>query len=82
MIAINAVNIHALMIKKRVKAELEKYQILCWITQGKEIENHIPYIAIERAKANGKIDRYDSKMESEFCNYTKVRKENTKEKLK
>ena len=43
------------MIKKRVKAELEKYQIFCWITQGKEIENHIPYIAIERAKANGKL---------------------------
>lgn len=35
--------------KKRVKEEFEKYQFFCWITQGKEIENYIPYTAIERA---------------------------------
>lgn len=35
--------------KKRVKEEFEKYQAFCWITQGKEIENYVPYVAIEQA---------------------------------
>ena len=35
--------------KKRVKEEVEQHQAFCWITQGKEIENYIPYLAIEQA---------------------------------
>lgn len=35
--------------KKRVREEFEKYQAFCWVTQGKEIENYIPYLAIEQA---------------------------------
>ena len=35
--------------KKRVKEEFEQHQAFCWTTQGKEIENYIPYLAIEQA---------------------------------
>lgn len=42
--------------KKRVKEEFESFHALCWITQGKEIENYIPYSAIEQAY-DRKLDR-------------------------
>lgn len=42
--------------KKRVRDEFKKYQAFCWITLGKEIENYIPYVAIEQAYA-GKLGK-------------------------
>lgn len=42
--------------KKRVREEFERFHALCWITQGKEIENYISHTAIEQAY-NRKLDR-------------------------
>lgn len=35
--------------KKRIKSEYEKSKMFCWITEGKEMENYIPYSAINSA---------------------------------
>lgn len=63
--------------KKRVREEFEKYQAFCWITQGKEIENYIPYTAIEQTY-NKKLDKqcgqyelfpdYINSVRPNFCN--------------
>ena len=34
--------------KKRIQQEFWKANLFCWITQGKEIENYVPYIAIDQ----------------------------------
>lgn len=35
--------------KERIKEEFKQNQMLCWITAGKEIENYVPYQAINSA---------------------------------
>ena len=57
--------------KKRIREEFEASNLLCWITDGKEIENYIPYRAINSAY-NSDLDRQCIKNEI-FPNYiTKV----------
>lgn len=48
--------------KKRIQQEFQNANSFCWITQGKEIENYVPNIAIEQAlekKIKGQCGQYD-----------------------
>ena len=47
--------------KKRIQKEFEEKGMLCWITKGKEIENYLPYGAINSA--------YSSKLETNCKQY-------------
>jgi putative ATP-dependent endonuclease of the OLD family len=47
--------------KKRIKAQFENVDSLCWITKGKEIENYIPLTTLERfynVNIEGEFERY------------------------
>lgn len=49
--------------KKRIKDEFEKLRMLCWITKGREIENYVPFQAINSAfdsKLNKQCEKYES----------------------
>ena len=41
--------------KTRIKKEFKSNERCCWITKGKEIENYIPYQAINKAYGNDKL---------------------------
>ena len=48
--------------KKRIKKEFEEKGMLCWITKGKEIENYLPFSAINSAyssKLNANCTQYE-----------------------
>ncbi len=47
--------------KNRIKNEFNKHGYFCWITSGKEIENYLPYDAINKAfnKNIGAIDHFE-----------------------
>ncbi len=48
--------------KKRIKKEFEEKEMLCWITKGKEIENYLPFGAINSAyssKLNANCTQYE-----------------------
>lgn len=47
--------------KKRIQKEFEEKGMLCWITKGKEIENYLPYGAINSA--------YSSKLKTNCKQY-------------
>lgn len=48
--------------KRRIRKEFETYNAFCWITQGKEIENYIPFVAIQKAynkRLNRQCEQYE-----------------------
>lgn len=55
--------------KKRIKDEFENNKMFCWITTGKEIENYIPYQAINKG-LNCKLTKQCEKNEK-FPEYIK-----------
>lgn len=54
--------------KKRIKTEFEKAGLFCWITLGKEIENYVPYQAINSAFPAFSLDK-QCKQYQLFPNY-------------
>ncbi len=60
--------------KNRIREEFNKYQAFCWITQGREIENYIPYTAIEQTY-DKQLDRQCQQYES-FPEYIKTVRSN------
>lgn len=48
--------------KKRIRSEFQNANLFCWVTKGKEIENYIPYQAIEQM-LNKKINKQCSQYE-------------------
>lgn len=51
--------------KKRIKAEFESYNLHCWITKGKEIENYIPKSALENL--------YEKEIDETFEQYMDIK---------
>lgn len=52
--------------KKRIILEFEKIEALCWITEGREIENYIPAIVVDKFLGISnliQVEQYDSLFE-------------------
>lgn len=48
--------------KKRIQNEFKKYDVFCWVTKGKEIENYIEKTAIEKTfdkKMSAQCERFE-----------------------
>lgn len=61
--------------KTRIKKEFKSNERVCWITKGKEIENYIPYQAINKAYGNDKL-KAQCGQNDKFPEYIKQQIEN------
>lgn len=55
--------------KARIKSELETHNALCWITEGKEIENYVPHALMEAALRDVYASTFKSKKDTDSNQY-------------